>query len=306
MQKMTQGMKAFVFLCFSFVNTNICSQEVVFVKGTVKVSPKEGDSFVKVSIGQALALGSFIKTEANSLVIVSFPSGSTLKIDPESEVEISELKKEKEDQNDTSVFRLIKGAIVTKFIKGQDKELIVENEHVALAVRGTEFFFGEDENEAYAAVNSGEIAVIKKGDFDYEPVKAGNALVIENKKELTKAESFEWAKKLNWGSKVKGVGESSGFKNSNLRKLRRTEVAQKIRRIRQRKKKVFKGKLKGNLQRAIKRRTSLRKGLKNRDQVQKNRPKQKVQNLKKRQPKQKVQEFKKRMNKRGVLRRRRN
>lgn len=291
---MTQMMKVLVFLYFSFVSTNICSQEVVFVKGTVKASPKEGGSFHQVSVGQAILLGSFIKTEANSLVIVSFPSGSTLKIDPESEVEISELKKEKKDQTDTSVFRLIKGAIVTKFIKGQGKELIVENEYVALAVRGTEFFFGEDENEAYAAVNSGEIAVIKKGDFDYEPVKAGNALVIENKKELTKAESFEWAKKLNWASKVKGVAEKSGFRNSNLRKLRRAEVAQKIKRIRQRKKKIFKGKLKGNLQRSIKRRASLRKGLKNRKQIQKSRPKQKVQ------------EFKKRMKKRGVLRRRRN
>lgn len=288
------GAKVFFLFFLFFSSTTIWSQKIIFFKGTVNVANKEEGPFLTVTKGHNLALGDFIKTGLDSFAIVSFPSGSTLKVDPDTIVEINEIEKEGDDKSATSIFRLIRGAILTKFIKGEDKELIVENEYVALAVRGTEFFFGEDGGEAYAAVNSGEIAVINKGDFDYESLKAGNALVIENKKDLTKPESFEWAKNLNWGSKEGTVGQSSGFRSKKLRTLRNIEIAKKIQNLRQRRKQNFQGKFKNRIQRAQIRKSARKKFMKNQTQGKSKLKKNKVQN------------FKNKLKKRGVIKRRRN
>lgn len=268
---------------FFLTSISIFSQEIVFVKGSVQVADSKEGQYTAVSKGKTLDAAIFLKTGSDSLAIVSFPSGSTLKVDPDTIVEINELDNEEAESSSTSIFHLIKGAILTKFTKGKGRDLIVENEHVALAVRGTEFFFGEDEGQAYAAVRSGEIAVIRKGDYDYESLKAGKALIIENKKELTKPDNFDWARNLNWDTSGVSVNSRSGFKSEKLRKLRREEFGNRIKKLRKRRKNIFKGQFRERIRKAKKRKEKRIEKKANR-----------------------VQKFKNRMKKRRVLRPRRN
>lgn len=254
--------------------------------------------------GDSVAYGSSIRTGEDSLAVITFPGGSTLKIDPSSEVEIQEVINE-EDKKTTNIYHLIKGAIISKFIGAEDKELVVESEHIALAVRGTEFFFGEDGDDYFAAVNSGEVAVVKKGDYDYESLRAGNALVVENKKGLTKPARYEWANGLSWFNQKEGLKKRSGFKTNKLRLLRRKELRQRLKKLRDRKKKVFSGKFKGRLQRALKNRrlnkNSIKKG-----QIKSSGQNKRFKRRNESRPQRgKVENFKNRMRKRGVLPRRR-
>jgi hypothetical protein len=260
---------------------NSYAQELTYLEGSVSLSNSKNGKFKKLTKGDKVPFGSFLKTDQVSFAIITFPGGSTLKLDPESLVEIKEVKAE-EDKKTTNIFYLIKGAIISKFIKSADKELVVESEHIALAVRGTEFFFGEEDNQFYAAVNEGEVAVIKKDDYDHESLEAGKSLVIENKKALTLPAAYLWAKKLSWGKgKLK---TKSGFRSKEIRGLRKKEVRERLKQLRKRKRKVFKGKLKGRLKKVLDKKKSA---------------------IKNKRPR-KVQKFKQRLRKRKILRRRRN
>lgn len=292
--------KKFVLASFLFAVIPLYGQELSFVKGSVFFSSDEGKSFRSVKKGGSVAYGSFIRTGEDSLAVLTFPEGSTLKIDPSSEIEIRKVVNEA-DKKTTNIYHLIKGAIISKFMGAEDRELVVESEHIALAVRGTEFFFGEDDEDYFAAVNSGEVAVVKKGDYDYESLSAGNGLVVENKKGLTKPARYEWANQLSWFNQKEGLKKRSGFKTNKLRVLRRKELRKRLKKLRDRKKKVLSGKFKGRLQSALKNRRLNKKRL-NKDKRQLKRTKQRNEV---RSGRGKVERFKNRMRNRGVLPRRR-
>ena len=282
-----------LFLLLSLFISQGHSQELTHVSGSVSMSMDERKSFNKVSQGMPVPYGAFIKTGSNSLAVVTFPSGSTLKIDPSSKVEITK-QVDSQEKKTTNIYRLIKGAILSKFKSTDESELVVESEHVALAVRGTEFFFGEDGNDYFAAVNSGQVDVVKKDDLDYEPLEAGKALVIEDKKELTKPTQYSWANNLAWGLALSKLTSRSGFRDRKLRAARRKEVKSKIKNLRQRTKRVFNRRMKKRLKKAFKvnRRQTLNRAVK-----------KKLNNT---TGAKKVQKFRKKMKKRGLLRRLRN
>ena len=285
-------------LSFISLIFNCYGQELTFLKGKVTLSDSKNGKSKELTKGDKIPFGSFLKTQKESFAIITFPEGSTLKIDPDSEVEISQLEVDQENEKDkktTNVFYLLKGAILSKFIGGPERELIIESEHIALAVRGTEFFFGEEGDQYFAAVNEGEVAVVKKDNYDHESLEAGKSLVIENKKTLTLPAAYLWAKKLSWGKSK--VTKNSGFNAESVRSLRRKELKNKLKNLRLRKKKIFKGRFKERMKRAFVRRKSARMLMKNKLK------KTKVQNSSR---KQKVQQFRKKMRKRGILRRRRN
>lgn len=300
-----------VSLLFAF---SIQSQEVVFSKGDIKLASKSGDTFVSFNKGK-IQYGNIIQTGPDGLAIISFPEGSKLKIDPNSEIEIGErvTADQTADTDASWSLKVLKGALTVDFKKKTDGEkLYVESNNFAVGVRGTRFLVAkESDDDWHVAVNEGEVTAFNKESYDYEDIKSGQGLVLEKGSDLTKPASFEWTKKLDWD--VSKKGRASRFFSSELRNKRRAEVRKRLKNLRKRNKKQLKGRLRNTLkERMKKRKGKLKDALKNRRASQKaskkasrNSNRNKRQRLK-RSKKTTPQNFRDRMRKRKALRRRRN
>lgn len=309
---------SFVIFIFSLLALSVQSQEIVFSKGVVKVAPSSSDVFVSFEKGK-IQYGNVVRTGEDGLAIVSFPEGSKLKIDPNSEVEIGPREKAdaSSDIDASWNLKVLKGALTIDFIKKSEGEkLYVESDQFAVGVRGTRFLVAkETSNDWHVAVNEGQVTAFNKESYDYEDIKSGQGLVLEKGSNLTKPANFEWTKKLDWD--VSPKGRASKFFSKELRSKRRSEVKSRLKKLRQRKKKLLQGKLRKTLKERMKKRGLKRKGsnkerntlrnrLKNRKSQGSNERKNKKDKKLRRQKKSTPQNFRDRMRKRKVLRRRRN
>lgn len=273
-------MKKYLSLFFLLSNLSF-SQTVIYTKG---LSLIETEGFKKeIQKGDILSYGGTIITEKDSLLLISFPSGSKLKIDPDSKITLKEpIIEEGIKQNN---FELLRGSLMMNFIREKSSdELIIERNNIALAVRGTTFFIGEDEQDIVASVEKGTISLIDKNTLDYESVSKGESIIIEREKNFTRPTPQKWSKDLNWTLDEKKT-ERSGFKVNQFRQRRRSEIKKRIGELRKRTRKQFKGLIRGRLKERIRN-----------NHIKKNNQKSK---------KQRVQNFKKKMMKRKILRRNR-
>jgi hypothetical protein len=230
-------MKILALILFSLGLSQVTlSQTVSYVKG--KAYQRKDRKRAEIIKGELLSYGAEIQTGRDSYVVISYPSGSRLKIDPRTKIILE--KPTMVEQEKQHFVKLKKGALSMFFKKKESGEhLIIEKKSIALAVRGTTFFMGQDGSDLFASVKEGSIAIVYKKNLDYEDVRGGQSIVIEKGRKLTKPASFDWGKQLNWGFEGKIL--STGFLSKSLKKARRNEVSKRIGQLRKRVQKRLKG-----------------------------------------------------------------
>ncbi|MCP4912381.1 MAG: hypothetical protein GY909_04625 [Oligoflexia bacterium] len=264
-------------LCWSSI-------EVFHIKG--KASVLKNNLSYSLAKGSKVSVGDEIRVGDKSFVILSFQNNSKLKIDEGTSLIIDEVHiNEVGDQGKHTTIDLIKGSLQMHFKHAGKESIVVKHEKVAVAVRGTRFFFAEEEGHHYAHVNSGSIDIFKE-DGDHENIKAGHGVVVE-KGNLSTPHQYDWGKKLDY--QFDGKSKGTSFRNAELRKSRRAEIKKKIQKLRKRKRKVLKSRVLNRMKKVkARRQRMMKKGMKN--------------NLKKRMNSQKKkvtpQEFRKKLRKR--------
>ena len=264
------------------------SQEIIFLKGKAVVSNDDGKTTLKK--GDIIEDGSEIITSKDSLLVLQYPSGSTLRLEEESGLKIK-LPIEEEGEKLNRI-RFIKGIFTMEFKRSLENEaLLVKKGSYALGVRGTRFLIAQEEEDIYTSVEEGSVSVIQTKDSDEEVVNAGETLVFEEGKRLTRPGKFNWSQKLNWALAANFA--ASGFRNKEIKGQRLKEVKKKIGNLRKRKPKGLNPKMKMHVEKF-------------------NRVAKKIKAKVKQEIKkgnvdgQKVQKFRNKLRKRGILRRRRN
>lgn len=266
-----------IFLSLIFSLSNAFGQSVYYLSGTA--SQEENGTVNKLKKGDPIKVGSLLKVSKDSLLIISFESGSKLKLEENSEIKIKKTIEEAGEK--LSRIKYVRGVLIMEFVRSSEKEtLLIKKNEFAVGVRGTKFLIGEDGEDIYTSVEEGQVSVIQTKDQDEELVSAGESLVFEKGKRLTKADKFEWSRGLNWSLKRKAL--QSGFRNESFRKKRREEIKKKIKSLRKRKKRPLTPVMKGRVKRFNLLRFKAKKIKKN-----------------------KVQEFRKRLKNRKLIRRRR-
>ncbi|HAZ13231.1 MAG: hypothetical protein A2X86_00625 [Bdellovibrionales bacterium GWA2_49_15] len=228
--------------CIIFILLNmsvVFAQDAYFryVKAPVVIVSRDGQEELatKESMGE---VGDTIKVKEGGLAIVELEDRSTLKIEAGSELALEELiQEEKEDEyvGASSVVLKMGSLFVEVAQKFSDApSLNIKNtKSVALGVRGTELFAGiDDENgDFYTSVKSGEVEVYDVDQDDSDSIKAGESMVVEQGKKITRAANFEWAKRLRWSS-----GEEGGSDFRNLKRQARQEFLGQAANLRNRQK----------------------------------------------------------------------
>ncbi len=207
------------------------AQEVIHQKGRVEVAVGGSSTFKKLE-GKAISYNSKIRTGADGLAIVSFPEGSKLRVDPNSEIEIGQresVPKSSGNKESTWSLKIQKGALTVDFKKWSDGEtLLVKSKHFSVGVRGTEFLIAKEEDKEegeeqwLVALNEGEVTVFNPESLDHENLRPGEGLVVEKGGLLTAAIAYSWIKNINWNLSKKIV--DSGFHRPKVREKRRSEV----------------------------------------------------------------------------------
>jgi hypothetical protein len=233
-----KGLTLVFALLFSLAsNADTLIGQVFFTKGKVEVV--RGDVRLSLLKGDKLFAGDMIITDIMGLLIVNYLNQSKLKIDGGSQVYLEEQASDGREKSGKSlILNLMNGSLMMDFNNpNKDNEVSVQAKHVSLGVRGTKFFMGidrEDNENIYAAVNSGKVEVFNFEQDDFEAIKAGQGLVFEKGKKITKPHSFEWNKNLNWKTGARSRG--SGFLRGPLVRKRRGEFRRLFSKLRQRKK----------------------------------------------------------------------
>lgn len=252
----------------------------VYIKNDVKVFNTHGE-LVDAEKAMELIVGDVIHVGEESLAIVKIKGNSAIKLEENSELEIEELPNE-ENENAT-LFNLVKGAVMAKVQKKKDKSKSFEirKGEVSFGVRGTKFLLGQDEEsgELWNIVNEGSVEVVNFKEDDHELVGQGNGLVLTKDQKISKPSSFGWSKELNWEMDGK-KSKRANFRK--LRKSRREEWKKKRGKLLKRARKRIKNK-KERLKKFInkrKRAKGIRKKLKSRRKAMKDKIKNRRKKLK--------------------------
>ncbi len=177
-------------LCVIFSFDLLASGSAFYLKGQTFLN---SGVLTKVSV---IKEGDLIKTGAKSLALIKFNSGSTIKINENSEVKVSVLK----PANNNTLLSLIKGSSFFKKDPKLSGKLNVKTKTATLGVRGTEFFvsYGKKlKDDVFMCVNEGSVFVTtdnKKGTI----VKEGEGVNISSSKKISRPKFLPWTKDLNW------------------------------------------------------------------------------------------------------------
>ncbi len=202
-----------VLICIFFWSSGVFAQNAFFryVKPPVTIISPDGQEEVanKDSVAD---VGDSIKVGEGGLAIIELEDRSSLKIEAGSVLALQELVKEEgpDEYVGSSSVILSLGSMFIEVVKkfGEAPNLNVKNNRsVALGIRGTELFAGVDgdNGDFYTSVKSGEVEVYDVEKDDSDSVKAGESMVVEQGRTITRATNFEWGKRLRWDS-----GEESG------------------------------------------------------------------------------------------------
>lgn len=166
--------------------------KLVFVKGNVKLGKNQ------VKKGAIFKNGQTLVVSKGALAIAKFENGNTLKVNENSEVQLTKLaKKEKEK----TLFRLLKGSSFFNKDKAAKGHLVIKAKNVAMGVRGTTFFvsYGQKKSEdVYMCVKEGRVIIKAPGDKKAVAVNAGEGVRVSNADKTSAPKPLPWTKNLNW------------------------------------------------------------------------------------------------------------
>ncbi len=202
----------FVFL----LTINIClsaetshSVSILHIKGKAFYSSNDGP-FGPLTKGDVVSKGDSVKTGDNSLVILRFPDKSTVRVEPNSLIEISSIVERVSNESLGSTSLILKAgrSVINIINKSQAPVFKIKTKTVAIGVRGTYFFAGIDKesNDLDIAVQKGEVEVSKIGDPEKaDAITAGKGLTLENGENFTQPQNYDWIKKVNFDASDKSV-----------------------------------------------------------------------------------------------------
>jgi len=180
-----------------FTFTILASDGVVlFVKG--------GASIGKVALkkGSEVSFNSTITTDKNSLIVIKFTDGTTIKVNGDSEVFLKSFSNgasgtEISVRKGSSFFNYIKRKIVKDSIP-----LRVTTRTASMGVRGTTFFVAVNEiknnTDTWMCVKEGIVSSTSLSTKQTKDVKAGEGIKISSNDRLTAPRFLPWTKALNW------------------------------------------------------------------------------------------------------------
>jgi len=224
---------AFVALLASIISGAVLASSighVRFTHGEVRLFKMGESSHLKQNT--QLAAGDIIRTGADSYAIIVTDDGSTFRLEENAQIKINELIVQGQEEEFAGKTDLVLqlGSIFVEVVRkfsGPPSVMVKNEKGVALGVRGTEFFAGIDpeSQDFIASVAQGEVAVMDEASDDHENVKAGESIVVENGRKLSRPYAYEWGKQMPWGKKNWQNMNSS----SSSKKFRFKEMRQKIR-----------------------------------------------------------------------------
>lgn len=211
----------FVFLLiFTLVEAN----KIYYVKGLVAL--KRADKMYRAKKDIPLKNEDIIQTGKDGLAIIEYGNKSKIKLDPRSELKFEDYFEGGKKKRKRSVIGLLRGNMLMHFKKDREnKDVQVKVKQVSVGVRGTRFLVSsssKEDSNAYVAVKEGLVDVYNFEENDFESIRGGNALVVEEGGRLTKPHPFEWVDKLNWD--VTSSAPPSLFNTPDLKNFRLKEV----------------------------------------------------------------------------------
>ncbi|MFT6070957.1 MAG: hypothetical protein ACJAT2_001806 [Bacteriovoracaceae bacterium] len=231
----------FVFL----LTINIClggetshSVSILHIKGKAFYSSNQGP-FGPLAKGDIVSEGDSVKTGDSSLVILRFPDKSTVRVEPNSLIEISSIVERVNNESLGSTSLILKAgrSVINIINKSQAPVFKIKTKTVAIGVRGTYFFAGIDKesNDLDIAVQKGEVEVSKLDDSDQaDAVTAGTGLTLENGENFTQPQSYDWIKKVNFDASDKTVEPNYFLEHLSKKRLEFRQKRKKWQRNRQR------------------------------------------------------------------------
>jgi hypothetical protein len=228
-------------LCFGAETQH--SVSILHIKGKAYLSTS-GGPFGSLNKGDVVSVGDKVKTNDNSLLILRFPDKSTVRVEPNSQIEISSIveRVNNESLGSTSLILQAGRSVINIINKGQAPVFKIKTKTVAIGVRGTYFFAGIDKesNDLDIAVQKGEVEVSKLDDLEKsDAIGAGTGVTLENGETFTQPQKYDWIKKVNFDASDKTV-EPSYFKDHLVTK--RLEFRQKRKKWKRNKEKWLKKK----------------------------------------------------------------
>ena len=171
---------------------------IIHVSGDVTIGSNTGGRLAKK--GAALAVDDSVTTAAGAVAVIELPDGSRLKLRESSRFTVT---LPGANANVTEVF-LAFGSVfakVTKRLAGH--KFRMRTPSAVAAVRGTEFFtaYGRANGKSrdlWVCVNEGAVELETTKSKESLLVPAGKGVLIKAGLDLTKPQSYDWTKSLNW------------------------------------------------------------------------------------------------------------
>ncbi len=148
--------------------------------------------------------GSEITTGINSFAILKLPDGSTLKLDPETDLKVEGLIQKKGDGYKGSSYLILSiGGVMVDVVKKFSGPPSLEIETVnqmAFGVRGTTFYIFHDKEsgDVWGTVRQGQVMAMDYAKDDSEAIDAGMSMAVVEGQVLTKPHKYHWSEKLKW------------------------------------------------------------------------------------------------------------
>lgn len=166
--------------------------------GDVTIQSKSGGRLGKA--GAAIAEGEEVVTAAKATAVIELPDGSRLKLRESGRLAVT-LPTEKSPITDISLTLGSVFAKVRKQLVG--RSFRVRTDTAVAAVRGTEFFtaYGNPTpsgRDLWVCVNEGAVDVATTKSKKALGIPAGKGVLIKSGLDLTKPQSYDWTKALNW------------------------------------------------------------------------------------------------------------
>ncbi|HAZ14378.1 MAG: hypothetical protein A2X86_19310 [Bdellovibrionales bacterium GWA2_49_15] len=216
---------------------------VRYVKGDTFILPKGEKTKKSVKGMDKFFDGCEIITGVNSFAILRLPDGSTLKLDPETNLKVEGLiQKKGNGYKGSSYLILTIGGVMVDVVKkfsGPPSLEIETVNQVAFGVRGTTFYIFHDKetSDVWGTVRQGQVMAMDYGKDDSEAIEAGMSMAVVEGQILTKPHKYHWAEKLKWSFTEKD-GELDTRRESSM-EARYKELQSLYKKLRNRSKKEF-------------------------------------------------------------------
>ena len=180
-----------LFLVFLSVSA-FAESNILFKKGEILLNGSALKDRPNIKVGD------LIETKENSLILIKFETGSTLKINANSKVEVQKIEK----KTKKSLISLLKGSSFFRLDPKVKGKLNIKTKNASVGVRGTEFFVSYSKNDSvFTCVHKGSIWVSadqNKMKMKATIVKEGEGLSVSKDERVSKPRFLPWTKNLNW------------------------------------------------------------------------------------------------------------